>query len=500
MAQRLNSVQEFYKDKTIFITGGSGFMGKVLIEKLLYSCSDLKQIIILMRVKRGKNEMARVKEFEALPLFKRIMDEKPEVMKKILVVSGEICEKNLGMSDAHFQYVIDNTNIIFHVAASVRFQAPLKSNIMTNLVATKEVLEIAKTVKNLTVMVHVSTAFCNVEFSKVNEIVYEAAGEPLELIKLAKEMDENAMANIEKKLLGLHPNTYTYTKRLAENLVRNEFENSNLPICILRPSIVGPTLSEPFAGWVDSLSAVNGISLASKKGILRCMLADLSVNYNFIPVDQAINGFIMAAKVFGTTKKISSEIPVYNVTTHEHAVVEYQKFFDVFNSLKFLYPLSVTFWWPNVTFTQNKYYYWFNVILFQWIPAYFIDMMLLLFGRKRIMVRVQKKIASALDAIKFFAMKNWDFNTDNFHNLTKIQSDEEYHMFNLDTKTINAEEYFENSIVGGRIYQDEDPLTTVPKATILIKFLYGLDLAVKSFFSYFMIRKLLMIIGLSSFT
>jgi hypothetical protein len=44
------------------------------------------------------------------------------------------------------------------------------------------------------------------------------------------------------------------------------------------------------------------------------------------------------------------------------------------------------------------------------------------------MVRVQKKIASALDAIKFFAMKNWDFNTDNFHNLTKIQSDEEYQM------------------------------------------------------------------------
>jgi fatty acyl-CoA reductase len=311
------------------------------------------------------------------------MEEKPEVMKKIMVVSGEICEKNLGLSDAHFQYVIDNTNIIFHVAASVRFQAPLRSNIQVNLIATKEVLEIAKKVKNLVVMVHVSTAFCNVEFSTVHEIVYEASGDPLELIRLAKEMDESAMARVEKKLLGLHPNTYTYTKRLAENLVRNEFEHSKLPICIVRPSIVGPTLSEPFAGWVDSLSAVNGISLASKKGILRCMLADLSVNYNFIPVDQAINGFIMAAKVFGTSEKKLKEIPVYNVTTHEHAVVEYQKFFDVFNSLKFMYPLSVTFWYPNVTFTQNMYYYWFNVFLFQWIPAYFMDLMLFIFGRKR---------------------------------------------------------------------------------------------------------------------
>lgn len=66
--KKLNSVQEFYKDKTIFITGGSGFMGKVLVEKLLYSCSDLKQIIMLMRNKRGRTARMRVNEFETLPV------------------------------------------------------------------------------------------------------------------------------------------------------------------------------------------------------------------------------------------------------------------------------------------------------------------------------------------------------------------------------------------------------------------------------------------------
>lgn len=68
MTPKLNSVQEFYKDKSIFITGASGFMGKVLIEKLLYSCSDLKQIIILMRPKRGKTAHQRVEEFSKLPV------------------------------------------------------------------------------------------------------------------------------------------------------------------------------------------------------------------------------------------------------------------------------------------------------------------------------------------------------------------------------------------------------------------------------------------------
>lgn len=68
MASNLNSVQEFYKDKTIFITGGSGFMGKVLIEKLLYSCSDLKEIIVLMRAKRNKSAKQRVEDFKKLPV------------------------------------------------------------------------------------------------------------------------------------------------------------------------------------------------------------------------------------------------------------------------------------------------------------------------------------------------------------------------------------------------------------------------------------------------
>jgi hypothetical protein len=43
-------------------------MGKVLVEKLLYSCSDVKELIILIRPKRGKNEMQRVTELSKLPV------------------------------------------------------------------------------------------------------------------------------------------------------------------------------------------------------------------------------------------------------------------------------------------------------------------------------------------------------------------------------------------------------------------------------------------------
>lgn len=62
-------IQNFYNGKTVFITGASGFMGKVLLEKLMYSCSELKEIFILMRPKREKTGAQRVLDFEKIPVF-----------------------------------------------------------------------------------------------------------------------------------------------------------------------------------------------------------------------------------------------------------------------------------------------------------------------------------------------------------------------------------------------------------------------------------------------
>lgn len=55
-------VQEFFRDATIFLTGGTGFMGKILTEKLLRSCPHIKQIYLLVRNKKGKTSDERIKE------------------------------------------------------------------------------------------------------------------------------------------------------------------------------------------------------------------------------------------------------------------------------------------------------------------------------------------------------------------------------------------------------------------------------------------------------
>ena len=49
------SVLEFYKGKIIFITGTSGFLGKVILEKCLRVLTDVEKIFLLIRSKSGES-------------------------------------------------------------------------------------------------------------------------------------------------------------------------------------------------------------------------------------------------------------------------------------------------------------------------------------------------------------------------------------------------------------------------------------------------------------
>lgn len=64
------SVADFFHDRSVFVTGGTGFMGKVLVEKLLRSCPGIKNIYLLMRPKKGQDVKARLEEIIDSPVSK----------------------------------------------------------------------------------------------------------------------------------------------------------------------------------------------------------------------------------------------------------------------------------------------------------------------------------------------------------------------------------------------------------------------------------------------
>lgn len=65
-----SNIQEFFKNKTIFITGGTGFLGKLIVNKLIRSCPQIKRIYLLVRDKKGKTAHERLEDIFNLPVRK----------------------------------------------------------------------------------------------------------------------------------------------------------------------------------------------------------------------------------------------------------------------------------------------------------------------------------------------------------------------------------------------------------------------------------------------
>lgn len=167
--------------------------------------------------------------------FQRIKEEKPEVMKKLVPIQGDVTFDQLGLSGEQLERVCRETNIVFHCAATLRLEANLKDALDMNTTGTKRVLDVARKMTNLLAFIHLSTAFCYCDQEVLLEKVYDCPHDPKELISIGKWMDVKTLEKITPELLNPHPNTYTYSKRLAEILVQNEYPN--MPVCIARPSI-----------------------------------------------------------------------------------------------------------------------------------------------------------------------------------------------------------------------------------------------------------------------
>lgn len=105
-----------------------------------------------------------------------------------------------------------------------------------NLNGTRRVLDLCNELQHLRQMVHLSTAFCNCDQTvEMGEQVYDYPHRPEDLLRCTAWMEDGVLERITGDLLRPHVNAYTYSKRLAEILVRDQYPR--LPVAIVRPSI-----------------------------------------------------------------------------------------------------------------------------------------------------------------------------------------------------------------------------------------------------------------------
>ncbi|CAH1170050.1 unnamed protein product [Phaedon cochleariae] len=482
MPENASPVSEWYKGRSVFITGGSGFMGKVMVEKLLYSCPDLKNIYLLLRTKRGKTPQQRIEDMFKLPMFERLRQSQPDAMKKIVPVSGDVNTDCLGLKSSDLELLVEEVSVVFHMAATLKLDAKLRDAVDQNTAGTARVIDVSKKMKHLAAFAHYSTAFCSADVAEFEERVYEAKDDPRDVIDICSWLNPEALDLATPAIIAPHPNTYTYTKRLAENLVADE--KDNIPVCIIRPSIVIPSVKEPVPGWVDSLNGPIGLIAGAGKGVIRSMHCRGENKGQFIPVDYAINAGICIAYLVGTKQTKQDEVPVYNLTTDAKISITYREILDEGRKIIYDYPFEMQVWYPDGDIRSSKFIHNLFSIFFHWIPAILIDMIMLICGQKTFMLRIQKKIYDGLNLLQFFSVRDWVFRSENFLDLPNHLTEADIKKFPI-LEMASVQDYMLAALLGARQYTLKEDLSSLPRCRRKQKVLYVIHkLCVYGFYFY----------------
>ncbi|XP_056693158.1 alcohol-forming fatty acyl-CoA reductase isoform X2 [Spinacia oleracea] len=101
------------------------------------------------------------------------------------------------------------------------------------------------------------------------------------------------LGNQRAKLYGW-PNTYVFTKAMGEMFVAQL--RGNLPVVIMRPTIVCSTIKEPFPGWVEGVRTIDSVAVTYGKGSLSFFPAGRYSVLDLIPADMFVNSMIVAMK------------------------------------------------------------------------------------------------------------------------------------------------------------------------------------------------------------
>nr|CAD7258469.1 unnamed protein product [Timema shepardi] len=137
-------IQEFYRDCNVLITGGTGFVGKLLIEKLLRSCPATKNIFTIIRPKKGKSPEERKEKLLKCVIFDSLKATSPNFHEKLVMVSGDISLPNLGLSTLDYEMLSQQVNIIFHLAATVKFDEKVNIAVPINIFGTMEIIKLCR--------------------------------------------------------------------------------------------------------------------------------------------------------------------------------------------------------------------------------------------------------------------------------------------------------------------------------------------------------------------
>lgn len=317
----------YFKGKSILITGATGFLGKILVEKILRVQPDVRRIYLLVRAIDAQSAKQRVEaEVTDTELFCLLKEKQGKggfelfVEEKIVPLAGDVIFENMGLDAPRLEELAKEVDIIVNGAATTNFYERYDVALDVNVMGVKYLCQFAKKCANLKMLLHVSTAFAAGDreglimerpFKKgetLREGTYLDIDAELRLVgDVKKELelqdggggDKTKRERKGMKELGLErsrhfgwSNTYVFTKAMGEMLLGQL--HGAIPVVILRPSIITSILRDPLPGWMQGTRTIDTIIIGYAKQNLSCFLADLDLTMDVIPGDMVANAMMVA--------------------------------------------------------------------------------------------------------------------------------------------------------------------------------------------------------------
>jgi long-chain acyl-CoA synthetase len=374
------SLKQEYDGKHVLLTGGTGFVGKVWLVMALMRLPNIARIYVLMRGK-GRNVNDRwIKIVNENPAFRPLherygADLSRFIAERVEVVPGTLDSAQMSIEDSVADRLRENVDLIVNCAGLVDFNPDVRVAVSSNLDGSMHVADFAASCKKAA-MIHVSTCYvAGTQDGFISEAIAETTpnGQPLdpeaEYVRLKEIIEETEAENeseetvgalteevvarlkkrgyepTEKRVSGTvgrlkakrlrevmaqagtdrakelgWPNTYTYTKALAEMLTKVRYPN--LRHTVLRPAIVESALNFPFPGWNEGFNT-SGPLIYLAGTWFRHIPAKAGNPLDIIPVDLVVNGIFIAgaavmrgehAEVYQTGSSDRAFLPIDRLT------------------------------------------------------------------------------------------------------------------------------------------------------------------------------------------
>jgi alcohol-forming fatty acyl-CoA reductase len=333
------SLVERLAGKRILLTGVTGFLGQVILERLLLDFPET-QITLLVRSQTGAPARERVRYLLRKPAFSVLRERYDEdEIEALLEAHTDVVDGDFSRREPEIPGGID---VAIHSAAAVSFDPPIDDAFQTNLLGAVNLYRGVLNGGSRPAFVHVSTAYVagvqkgvipegplehRVDYHLEAELAL-AARRDVEAASRRPEQLESFMAKAHKEHSRAGPSTvatdaeerrkewatkrlveygrqrarslgwpdvYTFTKAMGERAVEELTAEAGLPLSIVRPSIIESALLHPFPGWIDGFKMADPIIRAYGLGQIPEFPGIPEGIVDLIPVDFVVNAILAVA-------------------------------------------------------------------------------------------------------------------------------------------------------------------------------------------------------------